>query len=834
MSQGSNDSLDKGQQEAMLAHMIRCPRFYPLVHSGRINQEDFDWIYLRAAFQCLVGVMMIQGPDHPVGTMALMDQFKLVRRASNLNPVEEQQVLQFVVYTFSLQTSEAYYWAQLENYLGTMRTLHEVRKLKSSEWRLAADKIGAVASRSKINAGAICHPLMNYDITVAPETVPTGIRSIDRRLAGGGLGLKEYGILCAYTGVGKCLGKGTKVLKFDGSIVSVEDVRIGDLLMGPDSLPRHVKSICRGREEMFEVSQRNGDTFTCNRSHILSLKRTGHCQVSSGPTARSINRKGEIVNISVDEYLKQKSWFKHFYKAWKAPVEFSEKTLPLDPYIFGVWLGDGTSAETHVTTADKEIEKAVRDYATHNRMMVRVVLQQRTLCKTLCLSRKGDNPMLAALRGLGVMDNKHIPQVYLTSSGAQRMQLLAGLIDTDGYCPKRSVAVFTSTRKGLAEGVLFLARSLGFMCSMKSKKTSLKSGNYAGMAYNVTICGDVHDIPTKLKRRRPEGDVQRKQRVNAFSLRSIGEGDYYGFTLEGDGLFLLGDFTVTHNTTLALNFAWGAAKNRKKACFATLELDESKIRERLYSLIGRYDYNAIRYGRGAEQSREECWEEAVARVQAYGSEYASYLSVWDFSTEVCSISTLEDNLRREIAEDPHNPPKMLVVDWLLCLDEDMTKFDPKAMRDKEMRHKLQRYSDELSKRIARKYQVAVWATHQADAKAENVEVVTTKHSAEGKSAAWKCSVYLGVGTTLEQREKGIFTVTASKTRDGQTFTTKIHGALDQQRFESNDEEGSADPSMMIEGISLQDRIRHRDAAAAAAAEPEQPAEAELTPPPPPL
>jgi hypothetical protein len=261
---------------------------------------------------------------------------------------------------------------------------------------------------------------------------------------------------------------------------------------------------------------------------------------------------------------------------------------------------------------------------------------------------------------------------------------------------------------------------------------------------------------------------------------------------------------------MALNFAWGAARSRKKACFATLELDKDKITERFYSLVGRYDYDAIRYGRMPQQSREECWEEAAASVRVRGGEFADYFSIWDFSTEVCSISTLEDWLRREIAEDPSNPPKMLVVDWLLCLDEDMRTFNPSQMKDKEVRHKLQRYSDELSKRIARKYQIAVWATHQADAKAENTEVVTTKHSAEGKSAAWKCSVFLGVGTTLEQREKGIFTVTASKTRDGQTFSTKIRGHLAQQRFESDDEEGSNDPSMeIVETVNIQDRIQRR-------------------------
>lgn len=76
------------------------------------------------------------------------------------------------------------------------------------------------------------------------------------------------------TGGGKCLGAGTPVLMFDGSVKAVENIVIGDLLMGPDSLPRAVLSLASGNEMLYRVTPIKGDSYVVNESHILSLKRT--------------------------------------------------------------------------------------------------------------------------------------------------------------------------------------------------------------------------------------------------------------------------------------------------------------------------------------------------------------------------------------------------------------------------------------------------------------------------------------------------------------------------------------------------------------------------------
>ena len=81
-------------------------------------------------------------------------------------------------------------------------------------------------------------------------------------------GYKKPLIVCA-TGGGKCFAKGTKIVKYDGSIINVEDLKVGDVIMGYDSKPRTIKSICSGYEQMYDIIPVKGEKYSVNESHIL-------------------------------------------------------------------------------------------------------------------------------------------------------------------------------------------------------------------------------------------------------------------------------------------------------------------------------------------------------------------------------------------------------------------------------------------------------------------------------------------------------------------------------------------------------------------------------------
>lgn len=109
-------------------------------------------------------------------------------------------------------------------------------------------------------------------------------------------------VVQAPTGMGKCLGYGTLILMFDGRAGPVQDVRPGDRLMGPDSLPRTVLSTHRGRGPRYRVVPTKGDPYIVNESHILSLQITGNQRVCG-------HEPGSVVNISVRDYLDAPPYF---------------------------------------------------------------------------------------------------------------------------------------------------------------------------------------------------------------------------------------------------------------------------------------------------------------------------------------------------------------------------------------------------------------------------------------------------------------------------------------------------------------------------------------------
>lgn len=363
------------------------------------------------------------------------------------------------------------------------------------------------------------------------------------------------------TGTGKCLAPGTPVVMFDGSVKRVEDIRVGERLLGPDSTPRHVLSLAAGQEEMFRVSQLSGESYTVNRSHILSLRitglgvtRHGNPKTVTGGDGKSY-RSGDIVDISVEDYLKSTSTFKHVAKGWKTgPVEFgSGHDLYIDPYFLGLWLGDGSTDSPSITTDDPEIAGFIRGYAQSLGLRTNVY-GEGFRCPTYHLSagRGRENPLIEEMHSVGLLrGEKFIPEAYLTASVEQRWQLLSGIIDSDGYRDNRGYEVTTKVET-LRDGIVRLARSLGLAANSRLSEKRCQTGG-GGLYHRICISGDLSPLTVLLDRKRPLLRAGQKDvRLTGISVESVGHGTYHGFEIDGDRRFVLGDFTVTHNTSIAI------------------------------------------------------------------------------------------------------------------------------------------------------------------------------------------------------------------------------------------------------------------------------------------
>lgn len=382
----------------------------------------------------------------------------------------------------------------------------------------------------------------------------------------------------AGTGLGKCHGKGTEIIMYDGSIKKVEDIKTNDLLMGTDSKPRRVKSLARGTDKMYKIIPVKGESFICNEPHVLSLQMSG---------SYGNYKKDEIVNMPLNEYMNMPGSFKHRAKLWRASVEFNEKETCQDPYVMGIWLGDGTKKSPDITTGNKDIEviKYLEQWSEKEGLVLTEKgISGNSITRSFTVKNANQwnkNHFRNSIAKFVLNGEKRIPEEYLINSRERRLSLLAGLIDSDGYHVDNCYEIVTKY-KGLSDDILYLARSLGFGTTHRVVKKGIKESGFKAEYQKIIIYGHTDNIPCKVKRKQAKPRKQKKNVLRTgFKVEYIGIDNYYGFEITGDHLYLLKDFTVTHNTLMQLEWARQINENTGKnvLILAPLAVASQTVRE---------------------------------------------------------------------------------------------------------------------------------------------------------------------------------------------------------------------------------------------------------------
>lgn len=153
-------------------------------------------------------------------------------------------------------------------------------------------------------------------------------------------------------------------------------------------------------------------------------------------------------------------------------LELDNSELPIDPYVLGVWLGDGTSSNGNITCADAGIIAALIEHGQPMRKMPSAPYGWNSL------------GLAKQLTSVGLRSNKHVPAEYLWASKTQRLELLYGLMDTDGYAGKEGAVEFCNTNRNLASAVLHIVLSLGEKATLKEGRATLY-GKDCGPKYRV-------------------------------------------------------------------------------------------------------------------------------------------------------------------------------------------------------------------------------------------------------------------------------------------------------------------------------------------------------------
>jgi len=367
-------------------------------------------------------------------------------------------------------------------------------------------------------------------------------------------------VLCsAPTG---CHAAGQGILLYSGMVKSVEQIRVGDQLMGPGSNPRNVIQLVGGTGQLFRIIPVKGSPFVVNLDHILTLQRTSE---GINLSRRKYNRRAhEVIDVSLRDWFTWSKSRKHIYKLVRTGVEFlsSEEPLIIDPYFLGLLLGDGHLFHgVSITTMSPEIVMEIEKQAELWGTEIRVSTKPGDLASGYyftsgrqCGSPRR-NALTQALRRLSLYGRnsgtKFIPLAYKVASRENRLLLLAGIMDTDGSLNKNSYD-FLSKSELLAKDVAFIARSLGLSAYVKSCVKTDQHG-HGGTYFRINISGEIDQIPCRLPNKIASERQQKKSVLRtSFRVEEARVGEYYGFVLDGDGRYLLDDFTITHNSGKSL------------------------------------------------------------------------------------------------------------------------------------------------------------------------------------------------------------------------------------------------------------------------------------------
>lgn len=376
---------------------------------------------------------------------------------------------------------------------------------------------------------------------------------------------------------GKAVSLDTEIPTQDGW-KKMKDIHKGDYVIGQDGKPSRVVVESEiFHKPMYLVTFEDGATVKASSDHIWTVQTKGSRRVNKYIPISSKKRPKQAVkdnngwfDITTDEIAKR---FKRVRADGKGvdykyrvpmckPVQYSWKSLPIDPYTLGVWLGDGSSSDTGITCSDSDRDEMIMLLSREGHECVWHPHKGRAGSIVLDVQGHGQkNPLRSALQEIGVFKNKHIPEKYMHGSIEQRLALLQGLMDTDGTCSKAGQCEFVQKSPVLSEQIVELISSLGLKATKTAKHAKIE-GRDAGIVYRIQFWTDKSMPCFRLERKLSRLKTKLAPRMQAKSIvnvECIADEPSKCIAIDNKShLYLVGrQYTATHNTSFvaALAFA---------------------------------------------------------------------------------------------------------------------------------------------------------------------------------------------------------------------------------------------------------------------------------------
>jgi len=512
-------------------------------------------------------------------------------------------------------------------------------------------KHSAQSNNTKVGVAQVLNRLTYVSSLSHARRISTPIDKSGKLIPPRKLHNTSWGYLCP----AECFDPETPILMWDGTSKRAGNIIIGDVLVDDLGNPTSVRTTCSGLKNMYDVvpEKHNFMKHRVTDNHILSLKIRAHKSISQSNRkdrnythivefmnrqenrfqekyfnslkeaedfVNSLEDNDDTIDITIENYLKLNKRTKDHLVLFKTEgIHWTKKDVEMDPYLLGMWLGDGLSngsgfalnyktdfeTLTYWDNWAQENEAIITKGERYSFSIASKKNKEASLAG-LC-NRVEEAPLKKYLRKYDLLNNKHIPNEYLTNDRETRLKVLAGLIDTDGSVRANGHEIRICQGPAnyrVIEDAYTLAMSLGFSCGLKEGKsqwTDEKSGDKKFSTYKElritghTIC----EIPTLLPRKKlmpveNNTDLIRSKSFmcSKFNLVEVGEGPYVGWQLHDKrGRFCLTDGLAVHNTPEGQSV--GVVKNLSYMAHITIYSNSAPLYEYIIPNILSIDKEGV-------------------------------------------------------------------------------------------------------------------------------------------------------------------------------------------------------------------------------------------------
>lgn len=467
---------------------------------------------------------------------------------------------------------------------------------------------GEESSISLLKATTRAVEIANRSYQGAQKFLTLGIPSVDAILRG--LAPGDFMLIGGTTSMGKAQPLDSQVLTLTGWKL-MGDVKVGDKLASEDGAASEVIGVFpQGVKRIYRVTFRDGRSVRCCGDHLWRVQGSA-MRVPKVVSTHDLNAMLDMA------HMKGRIGVPLFRGHFGSDVD-----LPIHPWVLGAFIGNGCFPEDGnplLSTADaatlwkfKSLLPAGCEISYAGSYNYRIKS-----------SIRGASPFASAMIGLGLRgkraENKSIPDVYMAAGQDQRLDLLRGLLDTDGWVEAFGAIRYSTSSKTLADQVAYLVRSIGGVCSISSKMPAYCHNGEQRIGLEHYVLNIRHENGADLftvmqKKRRCKRSKPVRLGIKSVEFECEAEAQCIAVSHPGK-LYVTDDFTLTHNTSLALEAAANISIDQgRPVAFWSLEMSDDQLATRIASARSRIPYSSLRSAEDMSEADFRKWIEATQQI----------------------------------------------------------------------------------------------------------------------------------------------------------------------------------------------------------------------------